>query len=356
MDLESIFKLLREDRKFFDSYRGRFVESFFGKVGVNPSLNTLVSKLYIMMFSFERNPLKELYTLSYTTAKSKFRLKKHLLDATLSLTRDYIDHVKDTENSLRKTKALISLVDIYMGTVEDAYTKYLSELEDKVEHKERTHKEEAEIIQELFRAAFKKGMRKLVVKTVFKGLFVDSGSEILEVSDRSIKIKTSHMGVYKPGDRATLIAPFIPKPVSAVIREIDGDKRYITVEIEAFNDVDVEKRKHVRVVPEEKVKINLSWKANSLTGIVADISIKGVGIYAENPAGLEKDTPVKVGFTLSNTEFELFGTVRHISPHGNVFRIGVELETDMKTEDILSDYVVKRQLEILRLMKTLSPI
>ncbi len=357
MKSEEIISLLREDAEFFRDYKGKFIESFLTSMGSSPSphMNTLVSKLYLMMFSLNRISTEELYSLAYSLARSRFRLGKPLLNALLALTRNYIDFIAGSEDSLARTKALIELADIYMGTVEEAYARYVAELEREVDtHAEKSY-EDRGVISELFEALLKRGKTKLLVRSLFKGLFVDSKSKLLEVSGEQLLIETSNLGVYEISESVVLISTYMPKPVEAQVVEIDKIKGTIKVNILGFKEIQEERRRHVRVVPEEDIEVRINWDSETLIGTLADVSIGGIGVYTANPGGIKKGQKVYISFSLPNGDIETSGVVRHVSEHKNIFRVGVELNPDMKTEDLLSDYVVKRQLEILRLMRELNP-
>ncbi len=350
MDLNEIYGLLKPDREFFSGYKEKFVQDFtLNLKGANPMINTLVSKLYLLMFSFSKDPLKELFSLSYATAKSKFKLSKPLLRASMGLIRSYIDFLAKSENPIPKSKALIELVDKYIQVVEDAYVKYVSELEDELEQSRQPESEGRKAAYELLRTLFKDKKREFITKSKFKGLWVDSKSELVDMVEERLRVKTSHGGIYTAGDTVLLVSPFVPKPLEARVLEAQGE--LIELEILGFSKIMKERRKHIRVVPQEDISVKVLSDRSLFEGKIADISIRGLGILLEDASGLIKGRQVRANFRLPTGELELTAEVIYTLNYPKLHRVGLELFTDMKTEDLLSDYVVKRQLEILRLMR-----
>jgi len=58
-----------------------------------------------------------------------------------------------------------------------------------------------------------------------------------------------------------------------------------------------------------------------------------------------------VEFQLPKGGVETGGVIKHVSPHGRIYRTGIYFEPDLKSEEIISDYVMERQFEILREIK-----
>ncbi|NPA41548.1 MAG: PilZ domain-containing protein [Aquificae bacterium] len=359
MDLKNIYKELKKDRTFFEGYKDTFITNFSRKFSEEhpqmsnlPLLNTLVSRLYLLLFSLEGDPLKELYDTSLTLAKNRVALKKVLVDTLLNMVKDYIDFIAQNLGPYTRVKTLIDLIDIYIRTVEDAYIQYLNSLREEVKNqKEEMITESETLARELLHKLFSRGSRKILVHALYRGLFIDTNSEMVHISGDEVLIKTSHMSVYSKGMKVHLKGSSIPQAIEGIVEEVNHESMTIRVKIGGFVHLPEEKRKYIRVVPEKTIKVHVSKGSSSLEGIIADLCIRGVGVYLKDASSLRVGDKVKVSFTLPKGEVEVIGEVKHITPHENLYRVGIYFEPSLQMEEVISDFVVARQMEILREIK-----
>ena len=78
-----------------------------------------------------------------------------------------------------------------------------------------------------------------------------------------------------------------------------------------------------------------------------------MGVYVEDRDDLKEGDVVEVGFTLPKGRVETEASVRYVLPHQKIYRVGLQYQLDIPKEDIVSDYVMERQFEILRELKGL---
>ncbi len=353
MNLQEVFKILSEDKVFFEKYEQRFVEEFQTLLVKEredmPIVNTLIVRLYRLLFSFTSDPTRELYSLASVLAKKEVDFKRILMSSCFSLIKAYVDYTKDQVNLL-KVKALIDLISYFSTTVEKAYSSYVSSLKERIRQIEgETKVKDREEAINLISKVIEKAQGKVVIHYKYKGLIVDIASRLIRMDQGKAVIRTDHVGSYKEGDNICLKIPLSTRPVAGKIVSRDLNASTITVEITGFEDLPEERRRFVRVIPEGEVYAEvLRENRQKVKGIVADVSVRGVGVYAEDPSNIESGENVEVLFELEGKPIKVKGVVRHVSPHGSIFRIGIELEPDVKTEDTISAYVVRRQILLLK--------
>ena len=357
--IESFWNDLIDDYQFFVDYKDVFRENFLEickddvpkLIGVQ-GLATLIDRLYIMLFSFQKDPTRELYNLSYRLAHYEIDLKKVLTQTTLNMIRDYIDHLVKEDADLPRVKSLIELIEIYLSIVEDAYTKYIAELRNEIKEKGREIEQgERQLIVEFFGKLLEEEKRDFELLTYYKQVPVVCKSRIIEVQNRSIKAETCNLNIFKKGEEVYLKHARLPKTVAVKIIEVDYTQETAVLEIIGFVELPQERRKFVRVAPEEEVEVIIKTSDREIKGRMADISVGGIGVYVKDKSQLKVGDVVNVRFTLPGGEVETNGVIRHITPHEDIFRVGIEYRLDFKREEIVSDYVMERQFEILRELK-----
>ncbi len=355
--MKEIWKDLSEDEEFFTGYRDRFRENFLrfvdeerSKLISLPGINTLVDRLYLLLFSFRRDPAEDLFKISYTLAKSEIDLKKVLEKALLALLKDYIDHVILKDSDYERVKRLIDLIDLYLSTVEEAYLRYMDELRKEVKAKESAVEDmERKLAVEFLEKV--SGREKINLLSYYKGIPVACSSEILEVRENIVKVSTCAMDILAPKREVYLKHPNLPKPIETSVIERDLGKGEALLKVIGFRNLPKERRKYLRVLPDKPVKVNIfkgNWQGE---GSLADISVGGVGIYLGDPKDLKEGDSVLLKFSLPKGKIEARASVRYLLSKGKLFRVGLQYQLDIPTEEIVSDYVMERQFEILRELK-----
>jgi len=346
------------DADFFSGYRNRFRENFLRFVDEEksrliglPGINTLVDRLYVLLFSFRRDPLRDLFNISYTLAKNEIDLKKVLEKALLALLKDYIDHTISRGSDHRRVKDLVDLLDTYLSAVEDAHTAYLEELRRQVKAADSAVEESERRIALGF---LEKMKEEVEILAYYKGIPVACISRILDVREEFIKVSTCRMDAMRVEEHVYIKHSNLPKPIEASVVEKDTGRDEATLEVLGFRDLPQERRRYLRVIPKEPVKVFLSKEGWTAEGTMADISVGGVGVYIEDPGDLKKEDTVSVRFSLPKGDVETQASVRYVLDRGKLFKVGLQYSLDVHTEDVVSDYVMERQFEILRELKGLD--
>ncbi len=358
-DIEGIWRDLIEDYEFFTSYKDTFRENFlrFAKKEAPKILSlqgiaTLVNRLYIMLFSFQKDPREELFNLAFRVANFDIEIKKILTQTALLMIRDYIDYLVDKSSEPSRVKKLIELVEIYLSTVEDAYSKYMGKLKEKIRTKDKAlSRGERQMIAELLQRLCESESRECTLLIYYKQVPIACRSELVDVQELEVRAKICDMTVFREGKEMYLKHGKLPKTVALRILEVDFTSQIATFEIIGFLDLPQERRRYLRVEPEEAVPVIVKGREREEVCRMADISIGGVGVFLSSPEGFGVGDEVQVSFTLPGGKVEADGVVKHITPYGDGFKMGIAYSLDLKREEVVSDYVMERQFEILRELK-----
>ncbi len=358
-ELEAIWSDLVEDYEFFTSYKDSFRENFLKfarseapKVLSLQGIATLVNRLYILLFSFQRDPREELFNLAFRVAHFDIEIKKILTQATLLMVRDYIDYLLSKSVEPVRVKRLIELVELYLSTVEDAYSGYMNTLREKVRKEEGLRSEgERQIIADFLRRLYESGERECDLLIHYKQVPVGCKSEILETDGMELKAKICNMSVFHEDQEVYLKHRRLPKTVSLRILEVDFTSQTADFEIIGFVDLPQERRRYLRVEPEEPIPVRVEGVKGTEVCEMADISIGGVGVFLSRAEGFSVGERVRVSFTLTEGRVETEGEVKHITPYEGRVKMGIAYNLDLKKEEVVSDYVMERQFGILRELK-----
>jgi len=356
MNFEQLANTLKQDEDFFNGYKDKFIEEFIknAKEDRNPlpsvkSFQPIVNKLYILLFSFKRFPLEELYNLTYELAHHEVDLKKPITKTFLTMIKDYIDYVSEKDNEYKLIKTLISLVDIYLENIEKAYSKYISELRSDIKGTEgETIKGEREVIVKLLKKFFGRGLKTITLLTFYKEMPVACKSYILEIVDSFLRVKTVHIKAFSVGDRVYIKHSSIGETIASRITSVDVIEEIIELDIIGFIELPQDKRQHVRVEPEKPISVDIEKGKFIVKGLMADISVGGIGVFIKDKDDLKKGDRVKAYFDLPKEKIVAEGEVRYVTLLEDIFRIGVKLFLNIHQEEAVNDYIMERQLAILK--------
>ncbi len=356
--VETLISALRKDKDFFDSFKERFVEFFANSAKESTklldisSLRSIADRLYLLLFSFNKNPVDDLKNFILTVAKSEVDLKPVFSSAFLYLLKNYIDYIIEKNADFERIKTLVELLDIYLFVVDSAYLEYTKNLEKELEKiKKEKSLEETETIFKVFESYFAEN-KEINIIDFYQEVPVICKAKIKDIIDKKYVIfeysGCKYKNFYIEGNDVYIKLGIFPKAIKAKIKE--SDILTGTVRLKGFEFVSLpqERRKYIRVKPKEPIPIEIIKNGEILKGVIADISIGGVGVYLKDIDGLKKDDRIKLKFELRDAGIENTGTIRYIEERENLYKIGVEFDYNDKIEEIISEYVVRRQFEIIK--------
>ena len=352
-----LLKSIETQRDFFKKEKESFVDNFVQEIQKNSktthllstsAIRTIGEKLYILLFlNFKKDPLKELYNFAYKVAENRIDLKSILISLTLKLIRDFIDHVLNANKEFNIVKDLILLIDSYLTQVEIAYAAHYQKIEDEL-HKIKNEKniEQEEIILSILKKSHE-NKEKIDLLDFYKEVPITCKSPIKRVSEHDIvvDIQNCNFNIFKEDKLLYLKIPSFPKIVEAKIlyfKEFD----YVTLSHLKFTEIPQEKRKYIRVVPKEAIKVYITKNGNKAEGLINDISIGGIGVYTNSIDMFNKNDEVEIEFKLEEEAISTKGVVRYVTKESK--RLGIEFIQDIEIENKIAKYVVNREFEIIK--------
>jgi len=359
--IDVLFSTLKKDKEFFLSFKDDFV-NFFTESAKDivdmfdsSSLRAIADRLYILLFSFNKNPLDELKNFVSTVAKSEINLKPVFSSSFLYLLKNFIDYVIEKNANFERIKTLVELLDIYLFIIDSAYLEYTKSLERKIENiKRKKTLEEFETIFKAFETLLLEN-KEVNILDFYQEVPVICKAKIKDVIERKYVIfeysGCRYRNFYVEGNHIYIKLDIFPKAVKGIIKEADMLKGIVKLKNFEFVELPQERRKYIRVKPKEEIPIEIVKNGEILKGMIVDISIGGVGVYLKDVDNLKKGDKIKLRFELRDVGIENEGTIKYIRDKDGLYRIGIEFEYDEKIEEIISEYVVRRQFEIIKELK-----
>jgi len=352
--IKSLMERLKGDREFFDRYEESFTESFAAHMetseGISLSrsaLRTIGVKVYRTLFTFKEDPTEELYRFALKVAENEIDIKPVFSKAFLIMAKDFVDYLIERDEDIDRLKTFISLIDEYLSTIERAYLDYVNSLRREVkELKNEREREQEEIILHLIRK-----LKTLKLLSFFKQIPVTCKVNVKGVAGGRVRIdvKGCSRGIIYEGGSLFLKVPSAPKPVMATLEEVNFEEDSAFLKGFRFTEIPQERRRFVRVEPSSVVRVVVG----DAEGEMADLSIGGVGVrfFAEPLIGAGER--VKVSFEVDGKEVGLEGEVRYVISEDGRFRVGIEFIETSRAEELLADYIMRRQFEILKELRAL---
>ena len=361
---------LSEDRQFFERYRERFLSEANSvlKESVNPQLKGLRDRLL--------HSLEEIYNLLFLEGGSDERLenlidgilhydlslKRVFVKPFLSVVGDYAERVIEEHGDIGKVKSIFGLLTQFFDTVERVHSKRVEKLQRELSSKylkevERAKREklsmEKQVIYHTLSRLKDRGER-LELKRYYKGIPVFCRASIVDLEPSLDYLYLAAEGCrykifFQKGQKIYLKHPDLPKPLAALVRDVDLRDGSIVLTGLYFEELPHEKRKAVRVEPEKPAEVKLFGKDTAYRGLLKDISPHGAGVIFEEIPPLKVGDYVNLKTSVGGIDIDTSADVRYIDEKSH--RVGFHFSLPPERERELSRYILRRQLEILKELK-----
>ncbi len=193
----------------------------------------------------------------------------------------------------------------------------------------------------------------------YKGLSITNKGIIERVDNNSLVIKTNYIQqkAMQIENKTLIISPDLPYTIEAAnVKKIDYIKQLVVVDALRFVKTSPITRKSVRVIPSGKQSVTLLLENGEYKGDVSieDISIDAVKLCLSSlPAGIHKGKEVALKIELEFNERPLLihaaATFYRMQESESSFSL-VFMFKDLK-KSTLTDYIAKRQMELIREIK-----
>ncbi len=357
MQVNDIYNILEEDKDFFLNKKDEFLKCVGNSSEFlsESSIRTIADKFYLSLFSFESNE-KNIETLVKRLLKYKTDIKPELTNFLMNLVNEYLDYCIKNKKSVKNVKALLQLINYYISIIDKAYVAYLSKISKQIE---KLSKEKSEANKELalsILSKLKEDKKSIRLISYYKEVPIICKTQIEKITDEFAVLEFDNCSVkaFYPEKNVYIKTDIIQKKIKATIINISPKEEKLTLGKFELTDLPQEKRKFVRVEPSENITVQLEKGNTKITGKLADISIGGVGIYTADIKDLEEDNIIKISFKLPSIDFQvnLHGQIVYILDMDGMYRLGIKYSPDVITEEKISDYVINRQFEILKELKS----
>ncbi len=358
--VKDLWNKLSDEKVFFDRYQNIFAQNFADLMKENiklkipeSALKKLGSDIYRTIFIIKKQPEKELYHLSLKMYQTKTEIKSVLSKLFMVMIKDFIDHLIEKSDDINPVKTFISLIDLYIQSIEKANMDYINSLENTIEKikKEKQEVEENEII-----LLMETSPDRVSIIDYFYEVPVICKGKLRTINDKEAVFNVKHciFKIFEPEHFVFMKIGDLSKPIKALIKEINYQHGILTLTDFRFSEIPQEKRKFVRVRLKDKILITLQKDTETIEGFIDDISVGGIGIFTVMIDDLHVGDKLSISFILNNKDFDVKGEIKYITQLEDMYRIGIQFtDLSVKHEDIIGEFVMKRQFEILKKLREL---
>ena len=146
----------------------------------------------------------------------------------------------------------------------------------------------------------------------------------------------------------------LPYCVIAKVLKVKKEESLALLTQFSYVHISSEQRMYVRVKVLGRFEAVFSSDKEEVRGIISDISYGGVAILAPCGTEIKENAKGTVTLCLSAAKLDLPGTFLRIDEHQGSIKYIIKLETDPKSEKIISHFIFQEQVEILRELKDMS--
>lgn len=210
-------------------------------------------------------------------------------------------------------------------------------------------------------ARLKSAPPKTVLKLInyFKGMPVSYSATISSVDRNNVDLDIQGEQAFTmEHSRSVFIrSPLFKFDVFATVQYVNIKKRAATVSKLSYVELVAEKRNFIRIKPEPTPAAVIETKRESFAGNLLDLSLSGLNIMANTYYPIENGTRATITSSLMNCEqdgaVDLVVTARlgAIKDYSGRYSYIFTYSADKGLERQLSQYIFKRQIEIVREIK-----
>ena len=187
----------------------------------------------------------------------------------------------------------------------------------------------------------------------FREVPVSYGAEVLTVEQDSVEFSVHQVQavVIQLEKVSVLKSRHFQRDVIANANYVNVEKSRIVLSNFSYALVRADRRMSVRVELGAPILASFASAQASVSGKLHDMSLTGIAIaVAENP-GLPLSEMGELTVNLPNGSITVPASLLKTKPHANGCRLVFEIETTRATELSISQYIFKRQVEIIKELK-----
>jgi len=345
-------------REFLRSYREKFKEGLKRLVEKYVDGDDEILKVKEAFFEqlFKERISKDFfYNVAYSYAVRGKNIKPVISKVLLLTLKDFFEYLLQNREELVKKnveeiKTFLDTIEDILDAVEKAYTDYFEKVSEELREVEKLKEEKRKFMLKEFEILKLKRVPATFIFS-YKELPVYCKGTIEDVSEDVVLIKMQEKCLIIPflnvGEFFYMKSKELTEPVKLeVLQKRDGE---VLARAVSYEETYIEKRQYVRVQPEKLIPIYI--KEKDIMGSILDISVGGVGVLLQRDV-VKPEEMVTLEFELEGEEIKTRGECRYVIPYKGAYRVGFKfVDLEPKYESVISRYVMKRQMEILKELK-----
>lgn len=199
-----------------------------------------------------------------------------------------------------------------------------------------------------------KNLKKSVTLfNIFKGIPISYNASVLNVDEGkegvSLEVHKYQAVALDSEKRTQMRCGIFPKDIQAKVSSVEIKKALAALSDFAYTDAPVAKREFVRVHPPSPLEtFLLTAGKEKIKAALADLSMTGMGVNLKDLKDLKESADIQLFLKLTpEKEIKLYGKIVKIAGAEGSFRLGLKVFPDSSSEILISQYITKRQKEIM---------
>ncbi len=197
----------------------------------------------------------------------------------------------------------------------------------------------------------------------YKGLPVVYASTLLDLKPEcAIFSVHKHQAVCLSLERFTFLqSEVLPFVIRAEVVSVSIKDGIAVLHNFLFAQDSIGARTEIRVQPEQSVEVTIATKMRRIKGLLADLSIIGVGVYAlsayiYNPVSFNQGATVTIGVVEEPGPLEMSGTIQYVKRDGDTYRLGVNTHPERSAREKIAGFIAERQERLLNELEVLYQV
>jgi hypothetical protein len=187
----------------------------------------------------------------------------------------------------------------------------------------------------------------------FREIPVSYVAEILTVEQDSVEFLVHQIQavVIKEEKVTVLKSRHFPRDVIAIANYVNVEKSRIVLSSFSYALVRADRRMSVRVELSAPISASFTWEEGSVSGKLHDMSLTGISIAVPENPGIPLSEQGELSVDLPSGTLIIPASLLKTKPLVSGCRLIFEIELSRATELSISQYIFKRQVEIIKELK-----
>lgn len=166
-----------------------------------------------------------------------------------------------------------------------------------------------------------------------------------------LTVHQNQLVVMKFDKKTILRSKHFPHDVIASVFRAKANTGIVTLTNFAYAVVRADRRRFVRVTVKDRIDVIFKNGSHEIRGRLADISLCGIALVSGANVAVETQAEGAALLSLQDKSISLPAKLVKMVPAGGEVRYIFEIETSSKEEELISQFIFQRQVEIIRELK-----